>query len=165
MAFEEFCSQITITCTSLTHLRLDLNYHRCPIEFGPVGEIMSKEFTHQRIVALWVFDQAILESLCLRVRSDIVKDTVLEVIKRPGTMIGFEVGTVIPQRWLVGGVLLWASQEPVDLALRPTHPTILKPRPMWNEQQPKSLMTPFAMILSRGASPCPLKDGASEYKR
>ena len=102
MSFEELCSQITITCTSLTHLRLDLNYHRCPIRFGPVGEALYEDFIHQWMVALWVFDQAILESLCLRVRSNIVEDTVLEVIERPRTMMGFAVGTVISQRWLVG---------------------------------------------------------------
>ena len=78
-AFEELCSQITTSCTSLTHLRLDLNYHRCPIRFGPVAEALYEDFTHQWMVALWVFDQAILESLRLRLYSDVVEDTVLEV--------------------------------------------------------------------------------------
>ena len=44
-----------------------------------MGEALFGDFTQQWMVAPWVFDQAILETLRLRVRSDIVDSEVLEV--------------------------------------------------------------------------------------
>ena len=44
-----------------------------------MSKALYGDFTQQWMVALWVFDQAILERLQLRVWSDVVEDTVLEV--------------------------------------------------------------------------------------
>lgn len=79
VAFEDVCKLVAKRCTSLVHLRLDLNYHACPIRFGPVREALHSDFTNQWMVALWDFVDVKLESLRLRVRSDIVDTEVLEV--------------------------------------------------------------------------------------
>lgn len=42
--------------------------------------------------------------------------------------MGFAGDTVIPQRWLVGQVPPWASQESGDLARRRTHPQFYLPK-------------------------------------
>ena len=75
--WDDLCWRVSDECPSLTNLGLDLNYRKSPLRFLPLDEAHLDIFATEWMLPFWAFQSIGLKTCYLRIRSDIVEDTVL----------------------------------------------------------------------------------------